>query len=159
MRFLKIGHVQPCRIQFVSGPHDGDKRYAGFRRFPDDLDLAAHGIYGVHDAVPDRKIKRISRFRKEKSLAFPHGALRCDVADAFFGEIHLVFSHRRMKGEDLTVQVAQADAVVIDQINCTDPASGESFRSIAAYAAESEDGDAAVLKTRKTVRAQKHFGS
>ena len=43
-----------------------------------------------------------------------------DVVDALFGHIHLEPAHRLVGGDDLAVQVGEADFVVVDQVESPD---------------------------------------
>ncbi len=59
--------------------------------------------------------------------------------DAFFRDIDLVFADRAPRCKHLTVEICQADSVVVDQIERADPAACECFHNAAADAADSEN--------------------
>ena len=79
--------------------------------------------------------------------------------DALFRHIHLVFAHRFAGGQDLAVQVGQADLVVIDKIKRADTAAHKRFTDIAAHAADAEHGHMRTLQLFHGLRAEQKLRS
>ena len=60
--------------------------------------------------------------------------------DALFRHIHLVFAHRFAGGQDLAVQVGQADLVVINQVQRANAAACQCFHRYSLHTANAKHG-------------------
>ena len=75
---------------------------------------------------------------------FGHHALGVDVVNACFCHVHFVFSHGGTERVQLTVQIGQADFVIVHQVNRANAASHQGFRHKTAHAANAKDNHAAL---------------
>lgn len=60
--------------------------------------------------------------------------------DARFGHVDLMFADGRDGGENLSVDICQTDAVVIDDVYGSHTAAGEHLDDVASYASDTENG-------------------
>ena len=61
-----------------------------------------------------------------------------------------------MQREDLTVEVREADRIVVDQLEGADAASAQGLKGIAAHPAEAEYGHAGAGEPFHALRAEEH---
>ena len=73
-------------------------------------------------------------------------AMRVDVVDTRLGRIHFILPHSGMKGHDLSVQIGETHAVVVEKSEFAHAAAGEYFHNVAAYAAHAENRHAATFE-------------
>lgn len=73
-------------------------------------------------------------------------AMRVDVVDTCLGRIHFILPHSGMKGHDLSVQIGETHAVVIEKSEFAHAAAGEYFHNVAAYATYAENRHAATFE-------------
>ena len=83
--------------------------------------------------------------------------IRVDAVDPGFRHIHLILAKGFPGGDDLPVQIGQGNPVMVDQIQRADPCAGQRFHDIAAYAANAENGDPALLKLFHRFRTEEHL--
>ena len=82
-----------------------------------------------------------------------------DILHPRGGNLHLRQADRGSQRDDLTVDVAFADGIVIDQIERTDARSCQRLDRVTADAADAENRDAAVLQFFHRFRAQQKLRS
>ena len=70
-----------------------------------------------------------------------HHGIRIDGQNALRHDIDLVPADRIHGRDDLAVQVREHHLVIVDQVDLSYPASGQSLHDIAPYTADAEDGD------------------
>ena len=75
-----------------------------------------------------------------------HPAIGVDVHNPRLGNVGFVLPDRGAQGDDLTVEVALGDRVVVDQIERTDARTRERLHHIAADAADAEHRHTRVLQ-------------
>ena len=66
-----------------------------------------------------------------------------DIEDSLGHHVHFEFSDSFPRSNELTVQICEADHIIIDDIECTDTGSCQRFNREAAHTADSEDCDTA----------------
>ena len=86
-------------------------------------------------------------------------AVRVDGVDAFRRNVDLVLADGGAEGEKLAVDVREADAVVIDEIERADARTGQRLDRVAADAADAEHRHAASGEFLHGVMAKEQFGS
>ena len=69
-----------------------------------------------------------------------------DVEDTVFHDIDFVFSNGASGGNDLTVQVGEADFVVVDQVKFTNSTSYKCLYGITADSTDSKNGNSGVCQ-------------
>ena len=79
--------------------------------------------------------------------------VRVDLLDALLRHVHLVLAHGPARGEDLAVQIRQADPVVVDEVQRADAAAHQRLHRVAAHAADAEHGHAGMKQPLHTVLA------
>ena len=85
--------------------------------------------------------------------------LRIDVEHAVAHDVGLVLPDGLPCGDDLTVDVRQADLVVVNEVKGADAAADKGLAGIAADAADAEDRHACVLQGLHGRVAEQQFGS
>lgn len=85
--------------------------------------------------------------------------LRIDVEHAVAHDVGLVLPDGLPRGDDLTVDVRQADLVVVNEVKGADAAADKGLAGIAADAANAEDRHARVLQGLHGRVAEQQFGS
>ena len=142
--FVDVCYLKSSRVEFVSGSHTADDRNAGFFGFHDELDLCSYGIYCIYNIIILGKVKLILGFWKVEAFVDINFCLWVDVEDAVFHNIDFVFADSASGGDDLTVQVGEADFVIIDQIKFTNSTSHKCLYGITADSTDSKNGNSGV---------------
>ena len=116
---VDVRHLKAGGVHLVARAHGADDGGARLLGLDHKGDLAGDGVDGVHHIVVLGKVELILRFGGEEGLVGRDLDVGVDVMDALFRHIHLVLAHRLAGGHDLTVQVGQADLVVVDEVQRT----------------------------------------
>ena len=156
---VDIGYAKAGRVEFVARAHAADDGDARLLRLQNQRDLGCYGIDGIDHIVVRRKIKLIRRLRQIEALVHAHIAVRVDLQNAVAHDLNLVFADGLACGNDLPVEVRQADLVVIDKIKRADPAAHKRFTDIAAHAADAEHGHMRTLQLFHGLRAEQKLRS
>ena len=85
--------------------------------------------------------------------------LRIDVEHAVAHDVGLILADGLPRGDDLAVDVRQADLVVVNEVKGADAAADKRLAGIAADAANAEDRHARVLQGLHGRVAKQQFGS
>lgn len=72
--------------------------------------------------------------------------MRVDVVDTRLGRIYFILPHSGMKGHDLSVQIGETHAVVVEKSEFAHAAASENFHNVAAYATYAENRYAATFE-------------
>ena len=88
-----------------------------------------------------------------------HPDVRVNVVDALRSHIYLILPYCAAGGDDLAVEIRQADLVVVDQIERAHAAADEPLTDIAAHAADVEHGHARTLQLLHGLRAEQKLRS
>ena len=83
--------------------------------------FAGDGVNGVHHIVVLGKVELVLCFRAKEAPVGGHFDIRVNVVDALRSHIYLILPYRAAGGDDLAVEVGQADLIIIDQIQCPHP--------------------------------------
>ena len=137
-RFVNIRHAERRGVHLIARTHGADDGRAAAVRLLHERELARHGVDGVHDIIILRKVELLRRFGQVEHLMFSHDAVRVDRQNALLGDVHLVFADGLARGEDLAVDVRQAHAVVVDEIERAHAGARQRLHRIAAHAADAE---------------------
>ena len=156
---VDIGHAEAGRVELVARAHTADDGHARLLRLENQRDLGRHSVDGVDDIVVLRKIKLIRRLRQIEALVYAHIAVRVDLQNAVAHDLDLVFADGFARGDDLPVEVRQADLVVVDEIERTHAAAHKRLADIAAHAADAEHGHARPLQLLHGLRAEQELRS
>ena len=140
-RLIDVRHLKHCRIQLVAGAHAADDRRSCLFRLHDQRNLCRHSIDCVHDIRIARKIELVSRLRQIEALVYLHLAVRVDVENAVTHDLRLIFSHGAARCDDLTVQVGEADLVIVDQIDGSHTAPHQRLHGVASHTANAKNSD------------------
>ena len=143
---INICHAESSRIQLIAGSHRTDHRDSQFLGSHDDLQFGGHRIHGVHDIVVLFKRKLIGIFRKKKAVVDIHLYIGIDLLHAVAHHLCLIFSHRFSGGNDLPVQIGQADLIIINQIKASNAAAHKRLADIAADSANAEHCHSCLLQ-------------
>ena len=79
--------------------------------------------------------------------------------DAFRHDRSFILPNGRMKGNQLTIDIGQADGVMVHKIHGTDAAAGQGFCHITAHTAQTEHCNPGILQFFHCIRAQYKLGS
>ena len=135
VRDLKSGGVQ-----LVAGAHRADEGCTGGVGHLCQQELGGDGIDGIHHIVILGEVEFCCRIRQEEGREGTDLAVRVNGEDPLFGGIHLQLADSMMGGNDLPVDIRQADPVMVNQINGADAAAGQGLHHMAAYTANAENG-------------------
>lgn len=141
-----IGYADRGRIHLGSASHGTDQSGPVFQAMLDKGYLRAESIYCIHNAVhiiqreEQRKILLTQEFIDTDDLQ-----VWIDVKQTFTKHIHLPTPYRGMQGQNLTVYVAFAYVVRINQHKVTYSRTSEHFRGVSSHPSDSHYGD-----TRRT---------
>ena len=136
--FGDIRHLKPAGVQLVAGTHAADD---GRSRRPCLLHHGKLGRYrvdGVHDIVKPGKIQTGRRVRSVKQVVHPDYRVGIDVQHPLPGSLGFVHTNGFVGGQNLPVQIGQADRVPVDEIQLSHPGPGQSLHHIAAHTAQTE---------------------
>lgn len=73
--------------------------------------------------------------------------------------VHFILADGFARGDELAVEVGEADAVIVVEVDCADAAAHKSFRCIAAHAADAENRYTAGFQMRYGGGAEHEFRS
>ncbi|MPN64996.1 hypothetical protein SDC9_212775 [bioreactor metagenome] len=82
-----------------------------------------------------------------------------DVQEPLLHDLCLVAAYRRMKGDDLAVQVGQADTVIVKNVDSPYAAARQGFRGIPADSADTEHRHPCARKPLHSLAAQQQPGT
>ena len=156
---VDVRHLKAGGVHLVARAHGADDGGARLLGLDHKGDLAGDGVDGVHHIVVLGKVELILRFGGEEDLVSRDLDVGVDVMDALFRHIHLVLAHRLAGGHDLTVQVGQADLVVIDEVQRTHTAAGQRLDGIAAHAADAKHCHTGTVQLFHCFLAQQQLGA
>ena len=154
---VDIGHLKAGGVHLVARAHGADDGHTGFLALHHQSQLAGDRVDGVHHVVELGEVEAVLRFRREEGLVGSHLDVRVDLVDALLSHIHLELAHRLVGGNDLAVQVGQADFVVVDEVQRTHTAACQRFDGIAAHAADAEHRHAGIVQFFHGFRAQQQL--
>ena len=88
-----------------------------------------------------------------------HVAVGVDLQHPLAHDVDLVLADGLARGDDLAVEIRQADLVVVDQIERAHAAADEPLTDIAAHAADAEHGHARTLQLLHGLRTEQKLRS
>ena len=141
VRLVNICHTELRRIQFVSGSHTADDRHVARFGAHDDLDLCRYRIDSIDNVRILREIKSIRIFRQIEAFVCFHLCFWIDVKNPLLHHVYFIFSNAASCRNNLTVDIGQADFIVVHQHKMADTASCQRLHGIAAHAADTENGN------------------
>ena len=156
---VDVRDLEAGGVHLVACTHGADDGHTGLLALHDQRELAGDGVDGVHNIVELGEIEAVLRLGAEEGLVGRDLDVGVDVVDPLFRHIHLIFAHGLAGGDDLAVQVGQADLVVVDEVEGTHAAAGQRLHGIAAHAAHAEHGHTGVVQLGHCLRAQQHLGA
>ena len=121
--------------------------------------LALYRVDGIDHIVVLAEIELVGGVWHVERLVGVHHGVRVDIMDALFRHIHLVFAHRFVGGQDLAVQVGQADLVVINQVQRANAAACQCFHRIASNTANAKHGHTGVVQPLHCLLAKQQLRS
>ena len=156
---IDISHLKAGRVHLVACAHGADDGGARLLAFHHQRQLAGNGVDGVHHIVVLGKIEIVLRLRAKEAPVGGHLDVGVDIVDALFRYIHLILPYRAAGGDDLTVEVGQADLIVIDQIQCAHAAACQRLHRIAAHAADAKHCHPGVVQLFHSLCTQQQLGT
>ena len=156
---VNIRNFQGGSIQLVARAHAADDGRARCLRLHDQFQLALYRVDGIDHVVVLAEIELVGGVWHVERLVGVHHGVRVDIMDALFRHIHLVFAHRFAGGQDLAVQVGQADLVVINQVQRANAAACQCFHRIASNTANAKHGHTGVVQTLHCLFAKQQLRS
>ena len=138
-----IRHAESGGVYLVARAHGADDRNARLLCGKHQPHFARDGVDGVDHVVILREIKLRFFSGQEKGLVCRHLTVGIDGADTGFRCVDLEFADGLARGKNLTVDVGQADPVVVDQVERARTGARQRLYGIAADAADAEDGNTA----------------
>ena len=114
--FINICHAEGGGVYLVARAHGADDRNARLLCGKHQPHFARDGVDGVDHVVILREIKLRFFSGQEKGLVCRHLTVGIDGADTGFRCVDLAFADGLARGKNLTVDVGQADPVVVDQV-------------------------------------------
>lgn len=142
---IDVRDLEFRRIELVTGAHAADDRRAGCLTGHDELDLRGDRVDRIDDVIIIFEMEFRTGFRQEKALVAMDDAVRVDVMDAFRHHLGFIAPDGLVGGDDLTVDVREADGVVIHEVDRADAGAREGFDGETTDAADTEDDDTGVL--------------
>ena len=121
--------------------------------------LAGDGVDGVHHIVELGEVEAVLGLRAEEGLVGSDLDVRVNVVDALLGHIHLEFAHGLAGGNDLAVEVGQADLIIVDEVQCAHTAAGQCLHRVAAHTADAKHGHAGIVQLFHCLCAQQQLGA
>ena len=125
----------------------------------DQFQLRAHGVHRIHDEVVDGQIDLWGGFGQIEQLARLDSQIRIDLQQALRHGVHLVPAHGLAGGDDLAIQIGDADSVIVEQVDRAEAAAHQRLRGVAADAAHAEDRHAGRGEPAHPLAAQEQFRS
>jgi len=156
---VDIRNLKGRGLHLIARAHGADHRNARRTGPKNDLLFAGNGVDGIHHIVILGKIELVGGVRHEKGLVSRHLAVGIDVQNAVPGHIHLVFCNGAAGGQNLPVQVGDADLVVIDQIQRPNPGPGQGLHGISPHAADAKHGNPGVFQPLHGILAKDQLRS
>ena len=156
---INIRDLEAGRVHLVACTHGADDGDASLLALHDQRNFTGDRVDGVHHVVELAEIEAVLRLRAKEGLVGGDLDVGVDVVDALFGHIHLEPAHRLVGGDDLAVQVGEADFVVVDQVESPHAAAGQRLDGVAAHAAHAEHGYAGIVQFGHCFRAQQQLGA
>ena len=140
-RLIDVRHLKHCRIQLVAGAHAADDRRSCLLRLHDQRNLCRHSIDCIHDIRIAGKIELVLCLWQIEALVHLHLAVRVDVENAVTHDLRLIFSHGAARCDDLTVQIGEADLIIVDQIDGSHTASHQRLYGVASHTTNTKNSD------------------
>ena len=157
--FGDVGDGQQLRLQFVAGAQGRQNGDAPLPRLPDQIQLAADQINGVHDVVVPVDEKGFPVGRVVQAHDGMHHRVGADVPAAGGGGLRLGKAHSGVKSVELAVDVGDGHGVAVDEGQLPHTGAAQGLRHIAAYAAQAEHRHMAAPQFIQSLTAQDHFRS
>ena len=85
--------------------------------------------------------------------------LRIDLQHPLFHHVRLVLAYRLSRGNDLPVQVGQADLVIVDEVKMAHAAPHQSLTDITAHTADTEYSHSGIFQLLHGRFAEEKLGS
>ena len=158
-RLFDMGHAEAGWIEFVACAHRADDTHARALGAANQLELGGHGIDRIDDVIILRQIHLIGGIRHIKYFISVNFDVGVDVVQALLHRVHFVLADGFARGDELAVEVGEADAVIVVEVDCADAAAHKSFRCIAAHAADAENRYTAGFQMRHGGGAEHEFRS
>ena len=156
---INIRDLEAGRVHLVACTHGADDGDTSLLALHDQRNFTGDSVDGVHHVVELAEIEAVLRLGAKEGLVGGDLDVGVDVVDALFGHIHLEPAHRLVGGDDLAVQVGEADFVIVDQVESPHAAAGQRLDGVAAHAAHAEHGYAGIVQFGHCFRAQQQLGA
>ena len=154
---VDIGHFKAGRVHLVACAHGADDGGACLLALHHKGQLAGDGVNGIHHIVVLGKVELVLCFRAKEAPVGGHPDVRVNVVDALCSHIYFILPYRTAGGDDLAVEVGQADLIIINQIQCPHAAARQRFHRVAAHAADAEHRHAGIVQFFHSFRAQQQL--
>ena len=158
VRRKNIGDAEELGVQFFSGTHRRDQRYAGIRRGLRDTDLGRHGVDAVCNYVEPRKVDPALP-GKIKHPDGEYTAFRIDRGRAHGDSFDFRHPYRFRGRDDLPVEVAGGDVISVNDRQSADPGAYERLANVSPDASCPEDRRVCAGETPHGVFAYQFFGA
>ena len=149
--FVDIRHLKGRGIHFVARPHAADDGRTCPLCLLDKLQLAGNGVDGIHHIIILAEVKQRRRLGRIKGFVGVYNDIGAYILDALLRHIHLVLPHGFAGGEDLAVQVCQANSIIVDEIQRANAAAGQCLHGIAAHAPNAKHRHTGPVQPRDAV--------
>ena len=156
---INIGDFKLCGIELISGPHAADDGRPRLLRCQHQRKLRRHRIHRIDHIVIILEMKFVLRLRQIKGLVYRYLAVRIDFQNPLPHHIRLVFSHGLPGGDQLPVQIGQADQIIVHQIDGTHTGAHQRLHGEAAHTADTEHDDPGLLQLFHGLLPQQQLGS
>ncbi len=137
---VDVSHPEGSGIELVGSSHARDDGDVESIAALDELKLSGDGVYAVHDIVILAEVDLVGVGGHVKHLMLMHDATAVDVMDTRLGHVDLMLSDGGDERIDLSVDIGEADAVVVEEIYLAHAAARQHFHHISSYASDAEDG-------------------
>ena len=142
----EVGDLDAARVAATAGRPAGDDGNAAFFAGGDQMALLTHGVDGIDDDVKSCTEELVGILFGIKRLFFFDGAVGIDGVDAVGHGGGFEASDLAVHGMELSVHIAEANFIEIDQSQVAHSRAGECFDCPRTHAANADNGYARLRK-------------
>ena len=141
---INVSDFKLCGIELVARSHAADDGNVAFFTRKNEIDLRRDGIDGIDDVIVSMAEESIGVFRQVEVFDGIDNGFWVDRKNAVFHGIRLFLPDRLRRRMDLTVDVREADTVVVDEDDMANARTRKAFDSVRANATDTKDGNGAL---------------
>ena len=137
---VDVSHPKCRGIELVGSSHARDDGDVESIAALDEFKLSGDGVYAVHDIVILAEVDLVGVGGHVKHLMLVHDATAVDVMDTRLGHVDLMLADRGDERVDLPVDIGEAYAVVVEEVEFANSAACQYFHHITTDATNAKDG-------------------